>query len=157
MEREVRYIQLPPIPEDIEMPALEAIWLIARMDREQQKDALTQIEAMISDEEKHEKPDYEKVQEILDKYGDVEDDSIFSQYIECFRNLLAELILESYDVAAFVYQKRCVEGLTIEEIMKNTRLTREQLNMFVRYFDVRQNAVTNKETDTGSIDQTKFH
>ena len=34
MEREVRYIQLPPIPEDIEMPALEAIWLIARMDRE---------------------------------------------------------------------------------------------------------------------------
>lgn len=41
--------------------------------------------------------------------------------------------------------------------MKNTRLTREQLNMFVRYFDARQNAATNKETDAGSIDQTKFH
>ena len=87
-----------------------------------------------------EKPDYDKVQEILDKYGDVEDENIFSQYIECFRNLLTGLILESYDVAAYVYQKRCVEGLSIEEIMKNTRLSRDQLNMFVKYFDARQRA-----------------
>ena len=140
MEREVRYIQLPPLPEDIEMPALEAIWLIARMNSEERKDALAQLQAMIGDEEQMEKPDYEKVQEILDKYGDVEDENIFSQYIECFRNLLAGLILESYDVAAFVYQKRCVEGLSIEEIMKNTRLSRDQLNMFVKYFDARQRA-----------------
>ena len=31
MGRDVKYIQLPPLPEDIEMPALEVIWLIARM------------------------------------------------------------------------------------------------------------------------------
>lgn len=138
MEREVRYIQLPPLPEDIEMPALEAIWLIARMNSEERKDALAQLQAMIGDEEQTGKPDYEKVQEILDKYGDVEDETIFSQYIECFRNLLAGLILESYDVAAYVYQKRCVEGLSIEEIMKNSRLSRDQLNMFTKYFDARQ-------------------
>ena len=140
MEREVRYIQLPPLPEDIEMPALEAIWLIARMNSEERKDALAQLQAMLGDEEQTEKPDYAKVQTILDKYGEVEDENIFSQYIECFRNLLAGLILESYDVAAFVYQKRCVEGLSIEEIMKNTRLSRDQLNMFVKYFDTRQRA-----------------
>lgn len=140
MEKEVRYIQLPPIPEDIEMPALEAIWLIARMNTEQRKDALAKLQAMLGDEEQTGKPDYEKVQAILDKYGEIEDESIFSQYIECFRNLLAGLILESYDVAAFVYQKRCVEGLSIEEIMKNTRLSRDQLNMFVKYFDTRQRA-----------------
>lgn len=87
---------------------------------------------------KHEKPDDEKVQKILEKYGTVEDESIFSQYIECFRSLLAGLVLESYDVAAYVYQKRCVEKLSIEEIMENTRLSREALNMFVRYFDARQ-------------------
>lgn len=140
MEREVRYIQLPPLPEDIEMPALEAIWLIARMNSEERKDALAQLQAMIGEEEQMKKPDYEKVQTILDKYGEVEDENIFSQYIECFRNLLAGLILESYDVAAFVYQKRCVEGLSIEEIMKNTRLSRDQLNMFLKYFDARQSA-----------------
>ena len=140
MEREVRYIQLPPLPEDIEMPALEAIWLIARMNSEEREDALAQLQAMIGEGEQMKKPDYEKVQTILDKYGEVEDENIFSQYIECFRNLLAGLILESYDVAAFVYQKRCVEGLSIEEIMKNTRLSRDQLNMFVKYFDTRQRA-----------------
>ena len=140
MEREVRYIQSPPLPEDIEMPALEAIWLIARMNSEERKDALAQLQAMIGEEEQMKKPDYEKVQTILDKYGEVEDENIFSQYIECFRNLLAGLILESYDVAAFVYQKRCVEGLSIEEIMKNTRLSRDQLNMYVKYFDARQRA-----------------
>ena len=41
-------------------------------------------------------------------------------------------------MAAYVYQKRCVERLSIEEIMENTRLSREALNMFVRYFDARQ-------------------
>ena len=67
MEREVRYIQLPPLPEDIEMPALEAIWLIARMNAEERKDALAQLQAMLGDEEQIEKPDYEKIQTILDK------------------------------------------------------------------------------------------
>ena len=139
MEKEVRYIQLPPLPEDIEMPALEGIWLIARMSPEQRKDALEQIEAMMGDEAKHKKPDYEKVQEILEKYGSVEDESIFSQYIECFRSLLAGLVLESYDVAAYVYQKHCVEGLGIEEMIGTTRLSEEALKIFVKYFDVRQN------------------
>lgn len=46
--------------------------------------------------------------------------------------------MESYDVAAYVYQKGCVEGLSMEEIIKNTRLSRDQLNMFVKYFDARQ-------------------
>ncbi len=138
MEKEVRYIQLPPLPEDIEMPALEAIWLIARMDREQQLDALRQLEAMTGNEETNEM-DYGTVQEILDKYSNLEDDSLFSQYIECFRRLLSGLVLESYDVAAYVYQKRCVEGLNIEEIVKTTRLSEEAVNMFMKYFDVRHN------------------
>lgn len=138
MEKEVRYIQLPPLPENIEMPALEAIWLIARMDREQQLDALRQLEAMTGNEETNEM-DYGTVQEILDKYSNLEDDSLFSQYIECFRRLLSGLVLESYDVAAYVYQKRCVEGLNIEEIVKTTRLSEEAVNMFMKYFDVRHN------------------
>ena len=68
MGRDVKYIQLPPLPEDIEMPALEAIWLIARMNPEQRKDALKQIEA-IAGTEKDGKADYEAVEAILDKYA----------------------------------------------------------------------------------------
>ena len=146
MGRDVKYIQLPPLPEDIEMPALEVIWLIARMNPEQRKDALKQIEA-IAGTEKDGKADYEAVEAILDKYAghdqtgseNVGADDVFSQYVDCFREVLARLILESYDVAAYVYQKHCVEGLSIEKMMKTTRLSEDALNMFVKYFDVRHN------------------
>ena len=77
MERNVKYIQLPPLPEDIEMPALEAIWLIARMNPEQRKDALKQIEA-IAGIENDGKADYEAVEAILNKYEDVGEDDLFS-------------------------------------------------------------------------------
>ena len=139
MERDVKYIQLPPLPEDIEMPALEAIWLIARMDPEQRRDALKQIEAMAGTE-KDERVDYEVVEEILAKYEMLDDDDVFSQYVECFRRLLAQLVLESYDVAAYVFQKRCVEGLSKEEILGSTRLSASALDMFLKYFDIRHNS-----------------
>lgn len=138
MERDIKYIQLPPLPEDIEMPALEAIWLIARMNPEQRKDELKQIEA-IAGTENDGKADYEAVEAILDKYENVGEDDVFSQYVDCFREVLTQLILESYDVAAYVYQKHCVEGLSIEKMMKTTRLSEDALNMFVKYFDARYN------------------
>lgn len=137
MRKDVRYIQLPPIPEDIEISALEAIWLIARLNQEERKDALAQLQAMLGDEETDEM-DYETIQEILDKYANEEEDEVFSQYIECIRSLLARLVLESYDVAAYVYQKHCVEKQSLEEMTKTTRLTENALKMFVRYFDVRE-------------------
>lgn len=136
MNKDVKYIQLPPLPEDIEIPALEAIWWIAKMSHEEREDALTQLQAMIGDEDSGEM-DYDTMQAILDKYGEVEEDNVFSEYIECIRRLLARLILESYDVAAYVYQKRCVEKLSLEEIMATTRLSSDALKMFVKYFDSR--------------------
>lgn len=136
MDKNVKYIQLPPIPEDIETPALEVIWLFAKMSHEEREDALVQLQAMLGDEKTGEM-DYETMQEILDKYDKVEEDEIFSQYIECIRKLLAKLVLESYDVAAYVFQKRCVEKLSVEEMLKTTRLSESALNMFVKYFDSR--------------------
>ena len=136
MNKDVKYIQLPPIPEDIEVPALEAIWLIAKMSHEEREDALIQSQAMLGDEDTSEM-DCDTLQEILDKYGDVEEDNVFSEYIECIRRLLARLVLDSYDVAAYVYQKRCVEKLSLEEIMATSRLSSDALKMFVKYFDSR--------------------
>ena len=131
MRRDVKYIQLPPLPEDIDVEALEPIWLIAKMNPEERADALTQLEAMQGDEETGEM-DCEVMQEILDKYGNEEKDEVFSQYIESIRTLIAKLILESYDIAAFVYQKRCVEKMSIEDIMKISRLSEDAQKMFVK-------------------------
>lgn len=137
MRKDIKYIQLPPIPEDIEIPVLEAIWLFARMDQEERRDALAQLQAMLGDEETEEM-DYDTIQNILDKYANEKEDEIFSQYIECIRSLIARLILESYDVAAYVYQKRCIEKLSLEEMTASSRLSESALKMFVKYFDVRE-------------------
>ena len=137
MRKDIKYIQLPPIPEDIEIPVLEAIWLFARMNQEERRDALAQLQAMLGDEETNEM-DYETIQDILDKYANEEEDEIFSQYIECIRSLLARLVLESYDVAAYVYQKHCIEKQSLEEMIKSSRLSESALKMFVKYFDVRE-------------------
>lgn len=137
MRKDVKYIQLPPLPEDMEIQAIEAVWLFAKMNDEERRDALKQMEAMLGDEETSEM-DYESMQEVLDKYGNVEDDELFTQYIECIRRLLARLVLESYDVAAYVYQKHCVEKQSLEEMMVTTRLSESALQMFVKYFDVRE-------------------
>ena len=99
------------------------------MSHEEREDALIQLQAMLGDEDTSEM-DCETLQEILDKYGDVEEDNVFSEYIECIRRLLARLVLDSYDVAAYVYQKRCVEKLSLEEIMATTRLSSDALMMF---------------------------
>lgn len=107
------------------------------MDQEERRDALAQLQAMLGDEETDEM-DYDIIQNILDKYANVQEDEIFSQYIECIRSLIARLILESYDVAAYVYQKRCIEKLSLEEMMASSRLSESALKMFVKYFDVRE-------------------
>ena len=57
-----------------------------------------------------------------------------------FSNDETRLDLESYDVAAYVYQKRCVEGLSKEEILSTTRLSASALEMFLKYFDIRHSS-----------------
>lgn len=76
MRKDVKYIQLPPIPEDIETPALEVIWLIAKMNQDERKDALEQMKAMLGDEGTGEM-DYDTIQEILEKYGNSQNNEVF--------------------------------------------------------------------------------
>ena len=142
MRKDVKYIQLPPISEDIETPALEVIWLIAKMNQDERKDALEQMKVMLGDEGTGEM-DYDTIQEILEKYGNSQNNEVFKEYIECIRRLLARLVMESYDVAAYVYQKHCVEKQSIEEMLKTTRLSEASLEMFVKYFDVRESNIEN--------------
>ena len=134
MERDVKYIQLPPLPEDIDVQAIEAIWLLAKMSHEEREDALQQLRAMIGDEDLG-KMDHESVKEIMEKYSSIEDEKIFSEFIEYIRKLIATLIVESADVAGFVYQKYCVENQSIEYIMSNTRLTENIIRIYTKYFD----------------------
>lgn len=44
----------------------------------------------------------------------------------------------SYEMAALIYQKRCVEGLSKEQIAEESGLSPDRLELFLKYYDIRK-------------------
>lgn len=48
------------------------------------------------------------------------------------------LTVNSYEMAALIYQKRCVEGLSKEQIAEEEGLSPDKLELFIKYYDIRK-------------------
>ena len=48
------------------------------------------------------------------------------------------LTVNSYEMAALIYQKRCVEGLSKEQIAEEAGLSLDKLELFIKYYDIRK-------------------
>lgn len=133
MEKE--YIQLPPLPEDTPWDVLNVMWEFAKLSEEERVDALNYLEALndftIGEGE------LETLQEITDKYKE-QDFQFFDRISEILRNVLAMLTINSYEMAALIYQKRCVEGLSKEQIAEESGLSPDRLELFLKYYDIRK-------------------
>ena len=105
------YIQLPPLPEDTPWDVLNVLWEFAKLSEEERIDALNYLEAL--EDFALGEGELEALQEIADKYKD-QDFQFFDRVSEILRNVLAMLTVNSYEMAALIYQKRCVEGLSKE-------------------------------------------
>lgn len=139
------YIQLPPLPADTPWDVLNVTWEFAKLNEEERIDALKYLEALeeftIGDGE------IEAMQKIAKKYKDT-DMPFFDRLSEILRNVIAALTINSYEMAALIYQKRCVEGLSKEQIAEEAGLNLDKVEMFIRYFDIRkeqENLETNEE------------
>lgn len=139
------YIQLPPLPADTPWDVLNVTWEFAKLNEEERLDALKYLEALedftIGDGE------IKAMQEIAIKYKDA-DMPFFDRVSEILRNVIAALTINSYEMAALIYQKRCVEGLSKEQIAEEAGLNPDKVEMFIRYYDIRkeqENLETNGE------------
>lgn len=79
----------------------------------------------------------EAMQAIIEKYKD-QDIQFFDRVSEIMRNVMAMLTINSYEMAALIYQKRCVEGKSKEQIAKETGLDPDKIDIFVKYYDIRE-------------------
>lgn len=79
----------------------------------------------------------EDLQEIVEKYKD-QDTQFFDRVSEILRNVLAMLTINSYEIVALIYQKRCVEGKSKEQIADEAGLNPDKIEMFLRYYDIRE-------------------
>lgn len=129
------YIQLPPLPADTPWEVLNVLWEFAKLDDEERIDALKYLEALedftIGDGE------IEAMKEIVEKYKD-EDMEFFNNVSEIIKNVIAVLVINSYELAALIYQKRCVEGKCKEQIANEIGLNPDKLELFIQYFDIRE-------------------
>ena len=133
MEKE--YIQLPPLPEDTPWDVLNVMWEFAKLSEEERIDALNYLEAL--EDFTIGEGKLEALQEITDKYKE-QDFQYFDRISEIFRNVLAMLTINSYEMAALIYQKRCVEGLSKEQIAEESGLRPDRLELFLKYYDIRK-------------------
>lgn len=129
------YIQLPPLPEDTPWDVLNVLWEFAKLSEEERIDALNYLEAL--EDFAIGEGELEALQEIADKYKD-QDFQFFDRVSEILRNVLAMLTVNSYEMAALIYQKRCVEGLSKEQIAEEVGISPDKLDLFIKYYDIRK-------------------
>jgi len=129
------YIQLPPLPEDTPWDVLNVLWEFAKLSEEERIDVLNYLEAL--EDFAIGEGELEALQEIADKYKD-QDFQFFDRVSEILRNVLAMLTVNSYEMAALIYQKRCVEGLSKEQIAEEEGLSPDKLELFIKYYDIRK-------------------
>lgn len=129
------YIQLPPLPADTPWDVLNVLWEFAKLDDEERIDALNYLEAL--EDFAIGEGELEALQEIIEKYKD-QNIQFFDRVSEIIRNVIAMLTINSYEMAALIYQKRCVEGKSKEQIAEEAGLDSDKIDMFVKYYDIRE-------------------
>lgn len=129
------FIQLPPLPEDTPWDVLNVLWEFAKLSEEERIDALNYLETL--EDFAIGEGELEALQEITDKYKD-QDFKFFDRVSEILKNVLAMLTVNSYEMAALIYQKRCVEGLSKEQIAEEAGLSPDKLELFIKYYDIRK-------------------
>lgn len=134
MKEELMYIQLPPLPEDLESSFVGLLWNFAKLNKQEQKDALQQIEGMLDDADNDEKG-YKMMKEMVEKHGNAEENPELLQYMESMRKLVVQLIGEACEMAFFLYQKYYIEKMDMEDIMKISGVPEYIFHLFSKHFE----------------------
>lgn len=133
MKKKYKYIQLPPLPEDLETYSVGLIWQFVKLNEEEQNAVLLQLVAMLEGTDDKENSD-NIIREILEECNDGIDNPIMLQYVSTLRKLVENIVAEACKMAAFIYQKYCVEKINVEDILQIDGVTEDLLNLFLVYF-----------------------
>lgn len=129
---EQKYIQLPPLPLDMPTETIEMIWLYARLSKKEQEMIRNFIQENLKDGNRnlHETDLAKALQESESKTN-----PDIAEYAEIMRKMLGVLIAQSCDMAAFVYQKHCIEGKSPQKIAEESGIDEESIWLMAQYYD----------------------
>lgn len=138
MKKKYKYIQLPPLPEDLEAYAVELIWQFARLHDAEQNAVLLQLVAMLEGTDDKENSD-NIIRDILEECSAERENSVMLQYVSTLRKLMDNIGTEACKMAAIIYQKYYVEKSNVEDILQIDGVTEDVLNIFLEYFIAENN------------------
>lgn len=117
---EEEYIQLPPLPADLEWDAVKVIWEYAKLS-EEEKISVYDDMCRISGNKEEIPKEHHKIE--LEEIAD---------YVEALRALMASLITEASDIAAWVFARKYIEGFSLEQMMEEL----PHAEKFIRAMDI---------------------
>lgn len=120
---EEEYIQLPPLPADLEWDAVKVIWEYAKLS-EEEKISVYDDMCRISGNK-------EEIPEMPKEYHKIELEEI-ADYVEALRALMASLITEASAIAAWVFARKYIEGFSLEQMMEEL----PHAEKFIRAMDI---------------------
>ena len=132
-----KYIQLPPLPEDLPTELIEIIWLYAKMPKDKRKMFMEFNENVYGLPENLGKTELSKLLNRTDK----ELDSDLSEYAELMKKFLGTLYSQACETAGFVYQHYCVEGKSLEEISREYQIDEEALRLITQYYSLTRESI----------------
>lgn len=123
-----KYIQLPPIPEELDGNVVRMIWEYTKLPEKEQQFVYEQYK-VLSDDSRSESD----VDAVLIKPDNPENIEEFSQNM---RAVIAELFREAVGLAQYVYEECIVKGKDVEEILSDDpRKTEAILATYMLFFD----------------------
>lgn len=132
------YIQLPPLPADIDVKVVEMAWLFAKLERNEQEMIYDLLKNMASGSDME--CQAMELSKLLRENAAVGINPDVVEFAELMKALLGEMIAQSCELAALVYQHYCVEKKSLEETARETNVDEETLRVIVQYYDLKNAA-----------------
>ncbi len=104
------YIQLPPLRRDTEGVAVQMFWEFLKLSEEERKVVHADLKNIVN------KDNIEPYKE-PENYRKVKKEEL-AAFEETVSNMIRSLILEASDIASWVFVKKYVEGLTLEQMIE---------------------------------------
>lgn len=121
-----KYIQLPVLPADLDVSTLQVIWTYAHLSEESRKKSLNELQTLIDEDIKN------------GVLGEPEQGRALTvdDFAEFMARTIGHLMGEACNLAAWVYQRRFVEGMSRDELEQELGVENEWALVMSDYFDI---------------------
>lgn len=134
-KKENEYIQLPPLKRDTDLRVIMALWEYVRLSDEEREHVLTIMNEIKKDNESRVLPPLESFQNLPQEN--------INDFDKVMGKIIKDIIVESCDLACWVYRYKFIEGWTLEQMVDEKRNSDQFIvalyYLFEKYFDTPDN------------------